>query len=282
MLPIQKTSVSSYNDVAKQADSLRRLFDKYGVKISPDLNHLTEATKELAEKWTAGKRSELQPATLWEALSIHRIADAILQLDGHARAKELLEKLSQGDINMIAHDRTVARDTFWEIEVWHYIRRAGLTTDLIDPPDIIWTVNAQNTGIACKRIYSEKHIQRILSEAVHQIEATTGFGIAAFQLEDVRIPKGKITKTATRAEAVDILQGINQDFFKEHKRHFLKYFSKDRLTAALAATSCFAVTDISRNVNTQWSIWTHPDINAEHKARVTQLYQAISGGTSRP
>ncbi|TVL97097.1 MAG: hypothetical protein CV087_22860 [Candidatus Brocadia sp. WS118] len=280
MAPVQKALVNSYADVARQAETVHELYTKYKLTISNDLATLCKSAHDLSEKWEAKKTYELSPNVLWEALALNRVANALLALDGHSRAHELLKKLSDGRISMLKHVRSFARDTFWEVEVWNYIKRAGLNADLIDPPDIIWTADARETGIACKRVYSEKNIEKILSEAIKQIEATPGFGIAAFQLEDVRIPEGKFLSKITQAEAAEVLQEINLEFLKEHERHFLKYFSKDRLTAALAATSCIVLVEDIQNVATEWSVWTHPDLSVEHKARVTQLYEAISKSSS--
>lgn len=279
MAPVRKATMTSYAGIAKQAEALQQLFTKIKRPLSKELAALCKSATVLAEKWETKKTAELPPATLWAALSLHRVANAVLRLDGHARAEEIIGKLSDGDISMMGHERTVARDMFWEVEFWHFLLRVNLTADLLDPPDIIWDKDGQKTAIACKRIYSEKHIQNVLSEAVHQIEAAGGLGIAAFQLEDARIPEKSTLKNVTQDEASQILQGINLDFLHDHERHFLKYFTKDRLSAALVATSCFAIID-NLYVNTQWTVWTHPQLPEEHKQRVLELHAALVAGTS--
>lgn len=271
----------SYADIAAQAGLIQKFFTKYKRPLSSDLVELCRAATDLSEKWKKGKTSELSTRVLYQAISLNRIANAVLPLDGHPRAEELAEKLANGGISMIDHDRTLARDIFWEIECWHFMNQAGLNAELIDPPDIVWNVKGKKTALACKRIYSEKHIQRVLSNAVHQIEKAGGFGFAAFQLEDSRVPKNQVSGGITRLENVtapessNILQNLNLDFLREHERHFLKYFTKDRLSAALVATSAFVVLD-TVYVNTQWTVWKHPRISAEHGRRVDTMHAALT------
>jgi len=279
MTPVKKATMTTYGDIAKQAEAIQQLFTKYERPLSEELTALCKAATILSEKWEAKKTAELPPSILWAALSLNRVANAVLRLDGHSRAEEIIGKLSDGDISMMDHERTIARDMFWEVEFWHFMLRVGLTAELVDPPDIIWDKDGQKTAIACKRIYSERHIQNVLSQAVHQIEAAGGFGIAAFQLEDARIPKKSTLNNVSQDEASQILQGINLEFLHEHERHFLKYFTKDRLSAALVATSCFAVIE-NLFVNTQWTVWTHPNLSKEHKQRVLELHTALIKGTS--
>jgi len=273
MEPVQRASRSNYAAIALQGKSLQELFRKYKIPMGPSLSRICDSANFLSTKWEEKKKSELTPPLLWDALSLIRISEPLLALDENPRASELLKKLADGEIGMLKHERTLARDIFWEVEIWNYLKRAGLSADLNDPPDVIWNAAGQRTGIACKRIYSEKHIQNVLSQAVRQIESTTGFGVAAFQLEDSRTPEGSILETESLAKASTILQNANLAFLKEHERHFLKYFSKDRLTAALVATSAIVVADIP-HIGTEWCIWTHPGLSADHKARVKQLYPA--------
>jgi hypothetical protein len=171
-----------------------------------------------------------------------------------------------------------AKDTFWELEIWHQARRSRLAAEL-NEPDVTWNDGQRLTGIACKKIYSEAHIQNVLSEAVHQIEKYVGYGFAAFSVDELT-PGDKLLSVATREEATNKLQDINLQFLSRHARHFRRYFSTDRLTGAIVSVSCItALTgkDGTPYVQTEQTVWTSPEVSTEHRHRIERFKAALSG-----
>jgi hypothetical protein len=76
---------------------------------------------------------------------------------------------------------------------------------LDDPPDVIVNYENSRIGIACKKLYSERHVQNVLSEAVGQIEGDFDFGIVGLNLDDL-LPEGVVLKgSSTNAVAERLL-----------------------------------------------------------------------------
>lgn len=67
-----------------------------------------------------------------------------------------------------------------EIELWRLLRDRGVDAELIEPPNIAATFPAGRLVIACKHLYSEANIEKVLSGAVHQIERSDSPGIVSF------------------------------------------------------------------------------------------------------
>src|SRR5258708_8029288 len=175
----------TYGVMAERGEAVRALLQKYSVyKKDARINELIDNTNKLSAYWDQRKLQDIDNQWLWDAISIGRVADAVLPLDGHADAQRLLIKAIDGEVSMARRDSSKAKDQLWELEVWSRLNRQGLKSDLAEP-DVVCRGNSGDMGIACKKVYSEGHIQNVLSEAVAQIEGTTLYGLAAFNLDDL-------------------------------------------------------------------------------------------------
>ena len=134
-------------------------------------------------------------------------------------------------------------------------------------------------AIPCKKIFSEKGVPKVLSNAVSQIENEHEFGIVAMNIDDLA-PKSVLLKASTFQEAGDKLYSQNMAFLERQERHFLKYLSASRIVAVISSTSM--VTDIVNetpkfNNFSQWAIWTIPGLKPEHKKAIDEFRQNVIG-----
>ena len=166
---------------------------------------------------------------------------------------------------------------FRSLELWSILRRRSFSTTLREPPDIVVTFEGARVGIACKKLYSENNVEKVLSEAVGQIEAAFDYGIVAVNLDDLILPD-KILKARNQEEMGKILRDLNLAFLNRHKRHFKKYLAPGRLLSAIVSTSVLAETYNQRprfNVLQQATIWAIPGLPSEKEKQLGRFYMQL-------
>lgn len=261
----------SYLDVRNHGIALERLCSSLNIKIKPSsvLRRMMSSTDSLWKTWFAGKISQLRHDWLWDSLSLGVITDAALPLDGEADAAKFLKVLVKGDLGMLSRGQSLSKDYLWELEVWSKLKYRGASATLSEP-DVIWEAEGIKTGIACKKVYSEKNTERMLSEAVSQIENWTGLGVVAVSLDELLPPTPRQFRSADDAQK--FLQVHNQNYLHRHQRLFRRYFSADRLTAALVSSSQIVILGkIPPSIHSEWTVWTFPNLAPENARRFRQL-----------
>lgn len=260
----QKTLQSKTNHiiVQEQVDYIRSLFNESNVRVSTQ-HYLFELLKEVKENFSE-YNSE---AIMIKALYISRIADAIKCLENVKNRKKYLINLLNGSLDFLEHKPSHAKSIFFELEIFTNIKSAFIESYL-DEPDIVVTMKEGNIAIPCKKITSEKSLQKALSKAVEQIDNNLfEFGIVAINIDDL-LPEQSILNKETFSNVVEILYTHNEDFIARHERHFRKYLNESRIVAVIVTTSIFAdiKSELPRFNNAfQWAIWTIPEISEKHK-----------------
>jgi len=282
---IQHRSVGSFDDIAALGEAMLKLFDRYKVRASEgsDVRTMAVNARRVAgvAKEKARTLTDEENGLIWDLLTVQRIAPAILALDGQKGAKKLLEKLATGPLGMKTRGRSVAKDTFWEVEIWFRAKRGGLTA-FLDEPDVMWEDKAEKMGVACKKVYSEKNLKDRLFKATSQIQNHTKFGFAAFNIdESVEADKLLVVKKAQ--DVTPTLDPINTEFLERHQPDFLEQFEKSRISGAIVSISCLVVVE-SENLyylGNQWTVWTHPSLSEDHKRRIETFKDALqNAGTA--
>ncbi len=210
-------------------------------------------------------------------MHLDRIADTVLLLKNESKKSTHLKKLTSGTLDFFERKRSNSKNYFWELEVWAKLRKRKNEVYLIEPPDIVVNYNNSRIGIACKKLYSEKHVQNVLSESVKQIEKEFEFGIVAINLDDL-LPPNVVLKMESSEAVCEKLNQINTNFINRHSRHFVKYFSTSRIISVIVSTS--TITDIQSErpkfSNTyQWTVWTISGLTTRHKEQLDNFYKTI-------
>ena len=280
-------TTQSFQGVKEDAERFTELCKTSGCPIQQgsEMASLLAGTADLWRRWFTRDYGSISEDDLVAALSINRACNLALRLDGHPKVGEVVAQLQNGSVHIgkrAANSR--AKDTLWELEVLARLSEGGLPVELAEP-DVVWVDQELVTGVACKKVYSEGHVQNILSEAVHQIEGSTGFGLVAINLDELfleQLPPDGILRVPYLEDALQRLMDFGFAFLQRHEQRYRHYFTKDRLTAAIVGVSCAVRIERLRNgraepfyVATQWPCWTHPELSGGHKARVERIIQAL-------
>jgi len=199
---------------------------------------------------------------LFRTALLDRIADAALPLLDVPDRKHFLSALLTGSLDLLDRKRSHAKDVLWELELWTILKRRLFNAALEEPPDIVVNFSKSKIGIACKKLYSEKHVQNVLSQAVAQIESSFDFGIVAVNIDDL-LPANRILRVPTQDAMSQYISDLNARFLGAHERHFRKYLSSGRVISVLISTSVltdvYCATQRFNNAR-QSTVWTIPEL----------------------
>jgi hypothetical protein len=215
----------------------------------------------------------------FDAMHVARLADAILPLNTYASAAQYLRRLISGSLDFFSRHPSPAKNAFWELELWALLRRREAATRLEDPPDIVLSLARDDVGIACKKLYSEKNVEKALSEAVKQVAEGFEVAVVAINIDDL-IPAQQVCAAATEVQLTLALRSIAEDFIGRHERHFKKYLSTQRLVGAVV--TCNLVADVAEwdvNLNNarHSTVWCFPGLDAAAATRVKELERLVVG-----
>jgi len=229
--------------------------------------------RRLWEEWFMNRMDELNMTMLFNALHLDRVAEAVLPLRDVHNCHFYLKSICDGSLDFFKREKSHAKDIFWEIETWAILKHKLPNVSLCEPPDVLVDFGNARIGIACKKIYSETNVEKVLSEAVSQIEKNLDVGIVAVNIDDL-IPADKVLKAASLEEMTRVLRGLNESFIQRHERHLRKYLASGRLISAIVSTSVISDIESERvriNNSRQWAVWTIPGL-AESKDRVLKRF----------
>jgi len=276
---IVSTSSNTYLQIKQKAVALEQLYTESTVLLPPtcDLARWIADAKTLSDLWLMNKTSDLSMALVFRGMHLDRIAEAVLSLQHIPNREEYLTALTSGSLDLFDRQQSKAKDILWELEMWSIFRRRAMEAALAEPPDIVVSFEGVKVGVACKKLYSEKHVQNVLSQGVAQIEASFDFGIIALNLDDL-IPPNQLLRKPTQRSMGECIVDLNTRFLKSHERHFRKYLSSGRLLSALVSTSLIA--DVYKEqpqfVNAcQASIWTIPGLPSEKYRQLQKFYAQL-------
>lgn len=272
-------SKSTFLELKERAEAIEDLYASADVRLPADsgLGGMIQNAKELWESWFLNKTSGQTYEMLFMAMHLDRIAEAILPLKGEQEQAQYLKDLLSGTLDFFERKPSHAKNVFWELEIWSRLRKKTKQVFLREPPDIVVDFNDSRIGIACKKIYSERHVQNVLSEAVNQIQKEFEFGIAAINIDDLLPAKAILNLNSSQAVA-ERLHQHNGEFLQRHDRHFRKYLAEGRLISAIIS-SCI-ISDVPNekpqfNNAWQWTAWTILGLPKEHQIQLDRFYDII-------
>jgi hypothetical protein len=261
--------------VKEKAKEIEALYASAGLTISPacSLAQMIRNVKTLADRWLSNQTKNSSMIDVFYAIHLNRIAEAILPLHDVPNRKKYLKALTSGDIDCFSRQNSYAKNIFWEIELWSTLRRDCPSIYLQDPPDITLQLSGGILGISCKKIYSENNVEKVLSEAVGQVEADFDVGVVALNLDELT-PPGTILRVRNKMEMDSFLQKHTDEFIARHERHFRKYLASGRIVSALISVNVIAdVLDWEVQFNNARSAiaWTIPGLELKKEALLKQF-----------
>jgi len=268
----------AYQEYGEDAATIRAFYKKHEIRLK-DSSGLEAIVRSAEEYSQLADGKVLSSRQIFDAIAVSTVRKSLSTLDNESKAQEYLRKLLRGKISYSDAVASDAKNALWELEVCVIFRQMGFQACL-DEPDVIWNDGGTKTGIACKKVYSEKHVQNVLSQAVRQIKQTTLFGFVAINLDE-NVPPGKTLVVESYQDADAEPQQRNAEFLKRHERHLLKYFNQDRLSGVIAATTCLTKTIGSNGrpgffLNSAWFVWSHPKLTEAHRTRARKLRAGLA------
>ncbi len=269
----RKTTKSKvdYIDTKKQIEYIESLFNFESIVIN-ETSFLYLLLEEVKNNFS----EENEQMLMFRALFVVRIFDALQYLHNSPKRKKILKDLLNGSLDFLNYQQSHAKNILWELEVFSKLKPVFNNISL-DEPDIVIKFEDGDIGIACKKIYSDKVTEKVLSKAVKQIENNSfEFGIVAINI-DCSLPEGKILNADTAEEMMDVLYKNNTKFINNNERYFLKYLNKSRIIAVLVSSS--TIVDLNKgspkfNNAFQWTIWTIPNLKDGHKDKM-EVFQKL-------
>lgn len=274
---VSQSSSLSYLRIKEKAIAIERLFagSKVPLPKTCDLAQLIEDAKTLSDSWLTD--CSTPTTTLFRAGLLDRIAEAVLPLANMSGRQKYLMALVSGSLDLLKRKRSKSKDVLWELELWAVLRKRSLEASLTEPPDIVVMYEDTKIGIACKKLYSEKHVQNILSQAVAQIEAAFDFGIVAINLDDL-VPPDTILQSPNQDAMGQFIDNLNVNFLRRHERHLRKYLASGRILSALVSTSVLADVygqQTRFNNARQVTVWTIPGLTPEKAKQLGRFYNQV-------
>jgi len=272
-------SKSNFLDIKNRAVEIENLYENSSIRLDArsGLGQLIKHAKELSDNWLLGNDDGFSYEIFFLSMHLDRIAVTILLLENVPDKIQFLKRLKSGSLNFFNRDKSEAKNTLWEIEVWAQLRKRINSVKLEEPPDIVVEFENSKIGISCKKVYSETHVQNVLSKAVKQIEKEYEFGIVAINIDDL-LPPDVVLKMNSSDAVIGRLHVFNTDFINRHIRHFTKYFSQSRIISAIVSTAI--IVDVPperpRFRNTfQWTVWAVTEIPERHKIQLKRFYDLV-------
>ena len=267
-------STSTFQAVAENAIRLRGLYSEAGLDLSrtSTLRGLIDDTVALA----AADVDDRQFPHLLSALQVQRISAAVLPLAGSPLVREKLAETLDGDLNLLSRKQSKAKDTLWELELHRILSACGISTRFAEP-DLMILLAGSDAGIACKKLYSEANVEKVLSIGIHQVEKNCSSGIVALDIEEL-LPENAILQVPNSAGMIARLNAHIDDFMQRHERHLRKYLEPGR--AISVVVSCAALVDILDRTPRfyaarQTTMWNIPNDTPKQTIQVKAILDAL-------
>ena len=240
---------------------VRAALEERGYKCKPNsaLGSLFRKAPLLNEQWEVQSNSQ-DILTLMQADDAVRIAAAVEEVLDDPDAVEPIRRITKSDMQLTTRQLSQGKDALWELDLLSFMRRRGVPARMQEPPDLVVTLPGAlgDYGIACKKVHSEKSVEKQLQKGCRQLADMGGPGVVAFNLDDMT-PARAILVRPTRQAASDHLHGLNIAFMKRHQRQFQDAVLSGRCDGVLLSTTVQTdVEGMSPRFNriTEVTLWT--------------------------
>jgi hypothetical protein len=181
-----KETKFSYEEISRLGDLIVNVYNQHGIKLDPDseIMQYVNSAKLLSSKWQAADKSITRNSReffriLEGTLECLRIGSAIQLIRNKPNMQLNLKKMLKGQIDPTEKKRTEAKDFWFEISVLARLEIAGISAELVEPPDIEFVLDDSKFVIACKCAYTESNLKGQIRKATRQILRTGKKGIIA-------------------------------------------------------------------------------------------------------
>lgn len=269
-----KSSVTP-EQLKEAARTIRALYARYNISL-----HSNSAVGKIvcgAENipYRGGQYLETPARNVFDSFWVIDLCGMLKVIEDHPKAEEYLRMITKDSLSSYSTGPSRAKDLLWELDVCSKIRSVGLSAELKEPPDIVWTQDDKVTGISCKKIYGDNRVQAAISKGVEQLGRAGPYGILALNIDEY-VPRDKTLIVRDAAHTADLPNKIIREFSSRHHRHIQKYYDSARLSGVMIAITCRTRVDNGSKppsffMNVLWDARTSPSLDWEHQRRLFRL-----------
>lgn len=275
--------VSTYAEVAAFVDQCRSALAAEGLEVKPNsaLGSLFAKAGRLNKTWIAGTDAE-DIATLIEADGAYRIAEAVVAAVKEPGAREAVRRITKSDMRLSFRQPSQGKDALWELSLIAFLRGRGVPVGFKDPPDLEIDLGGSlgGYGVACKKVYSLDSVEKQFSKGLNQIEPYHGWGLVAFNLDDL-IEERSILVAATRSAAGNTLARRNQAFIEGNRLRFQEAVMAGRCDGVWVSSCAHSdIGGMSPRFNriTENTLWTVTEAGLGTKIRLDAVRRLVERG----
>ena len=277
-------SVATYAEVAALVGRARQALSDKEMPAAADsaVGSLFAQADRLYREWQQGIASD-DIEMLMLADEAARIAEAVLEAIEQPDTRESIRRITASDMRLSTRQPSQGKDALWELDLLLFLRRRGVEVLFKDPPDLEITLPGVSCpyGIACKKVYSEKSLNRQFSKGLKQLRPYSGAGLVAFNLDDLT-PERSLLRAPARHDASDYLHKLNVAFIERHHRRFQNAVVEG-LCDGVWIWSCVHadIPDLSPRFNriAQNTIWTVSGVGEGRSIRLGALKNIVNGSS---
>lgn len=272
--------VSTYAEVAAFVDQCRTALADEGLQVKPNsaLGSLFAKAGRLNKTWIAGTDTE-DITTLIEADEAYRIAEVVAAAIKESDAREAIRRITKSDMRLSVRQPSQGKDALWELSLIAFLRGRGATVRFRDPPDLEIDLGGSlgGYGVACKKVYSLDSVEKQFSKGLKQIEPYRGWGMVAFNLDDL-IEERSVLVAPTRAAAAQALSHRNQAFIERSRLRFQEAVMAGRCDGVWVSSCAHSdIGGMSPRFNriTENTLWTVNEAAIGTKIRLDAVRRTI-------
>ena len=208
------------------------------------------SAKLLFSKWQAGDKSITYDSNeffriLEGSLECLRIGTAIRLVKNKPNLQLHLKKMLKGYLDPTGNKRTVAKDFWFEISVLARLEIAGISSELVDPPDVEFVIDGSKFVIACKCAYSESNLKVQIRRARRQILRTGKKGIIAICI-DALLDHSYLVIVPTQDQLYKRIADQTEVFLKQHERLLPGWINSRKVIGLLIFASTLSIVENER------------------------------------
>lgn len=270
---------STYQQVAEKAAATRAAIAELGIRMHRDcaLSKLLREAEALARDWEVGKIGENGMGQLMAAAHSNRISDAILACLPDPGAVACIRRMCSNGLDITGRDPSMGKDALWELDLAGFLKRRGVSTIHVDPPDLIADFGFGPYPIACKKVYSERGIESQVRKGAKQLERYRSPGLVAVNFDDLA-PANSLLQSQTQSSALDFLAKLNHGVLERNQARLQRFIVDGRCDGILVSTTTLAdiVGSTTRfNTHTQTTLWTLSSIGTDQIDRIARIRSAL-------
>lgn len=221
---------TSFLDIKRKVAFIRELFETedFKIKESSFLNKLLTSIESISDTVTEQEAIK--------SLDVNRLYEALIIVESFENKKSILKRISKGKLDFNDDKDDDGKNILFELEIAVALKNHGLDVKFGEP-DLVVTIDDKLIGIACKKVYSIKNFQKLISKGVHQIKDNYfDYGIVAINIDNI-LPVGHLLNINSKIDASAEIHKINYSFYIKNHNYISKYLIDNRLQAVLINTS---------------------------------------------